>query len=263
VARGRSTTPPGPDPEPGDGAVANALARILEHDGVPPKHLVDELRSALAQVGRVGGLWLANTVIDLAHALPVRDADTLSDHHGGLAGDALADSLVQRASRATGTVGATGGVLATIEWAAPPTLLSLPALLITETLIVTAIELKLVAELHAVHGVDSGTTGGQRATAVVATWSRRTAAQRFGPGALSGAARRQLQMQLLRRFARMGVTIAPFLAGAVAGGLLCRRETQRMGNRVSKDLRKRAEKEAVLQSAAAGSAAGGPPGTIA
>jgi hypothetical protein len=127
----------------------------------------------------------------------------------------------------------------TLEYAAPPTLLGLPAVLLGETLAVVAIELKLVAELHIAYGVETGTTSRQRATAVVASWSRRTAARRFGPAALSGAARRELQRRLFRRFARMSVTVAPFLAGAVAGSMLSRRETQKLGDKVARDLAKR------------------------
>ena len=37
----------------------------------------------------------------------------------------------------------------------------------------------------------------------------------------------------------MSVTVAPFLAGAVAGSMLSRRETQKLGDKVARDLAKR------------------------
>ena len=45
--------------------------------------------------------WIADTVVDVAPHIPVRDLDTLRRHFPGLDGDALAERLVRNAARAT------------------------------------------------------------------------------------------------------------------------------------------------------------------
>ena len=55
-----------------------------------------------------------------------RDLLTLREHTGGLSGQALAQELVRRAARVTAGIGAAAGALASVEFAAPPTLLAAP-----------------------------------------------------------------------------------------------------------------------------------------
>jgi hypothetical protein len=55
---------------------------------------------------------------------------------------------------------------------------------------------------------------------------------------LGTAARQQLRMRVLRRLGRNVTTMAPFLAGAVAGAELNRRETRKLGDALCKDLRR-------------------------
>jgi hypothetical protein len=58
---------------------------------------VDELAASARRAGRravMSGRWLAETVVDVAPRLPVRDADRLSTHYDGLTGDELARELV-------------------------------------------------------------------------------------------------------------------------------------------------------------------------
>ncbi len=88
----------------------------------------------------------------MAPHVPIRDLPTLIEHHGGLRGDALAAALVATAARSTGAVGVAGGLVATLEFATPPLLLTTPVQVVAETFAVVAIELKLVAELHEVYG---------------------------------------------------------------------------------------------------------------
>ncbi|HVE73519.1 MAG TPA: hypothetical protein VNA30_00280 [Mycobacteriales bacterium] len=189
------------------------------------------------------GRWLAGVVAEVAPHLPVRTVDELSAHHGGLLGDALADSLVTTASRATASVGAAGGTLVALEAAAPPALVVVaPLQLAAETLAVVAIELKLVAELHVVYGRAPIGTRSQVATAYLSAWVRKRGLDlSAGPPSLASvlgvAARRQLQARVVRRFGRNLSTLAPFLAGAVAGAELNRRETRSLGEKVLRDLR--------------------------
>src|SRR5207248_1460221 len=155
---------------------------------------------------------------------------------------ALADSLIGTAARATAAVGAAGGVLSSVEFAAPPTLLSAPVQVAAETLAVVAIEIKLIAELHEVYGRGPVGTPAVRGAAFLGSWVRRRGLDPFGSsgswtGVVGGAARRELRARLLRRAGRNMTTVVPFLAGAVAGAALNRRETRNLGERIRQDLR--------------------------
>jgi len=190
-----------------------------------------------------GGRWLADLLVELAPHLPARDLATLREHHEGRSGDELAAALIQSASRASAAVGAAGGILAAVEFAAPPALLSTPVQLAAETLAVVAIEVKLIAELHEAYGVAVPGTGGQRATAYVTAWANGRGVDITAPGtlgtALGTAARRELRRRMMRRVGRNVTTLAPFLAGAAAGAELNRRATRSLGEAVLHDLRSR------------------------
>lgn len=208
-----------------------------------------ERRARASLVGRLAvllttqGRRLTDVVIDVAPHLPVRDRPTLSAHHGGLTGDALAEAVIASASRVTAAIGAAGGVLSTVEMAAPPVLLSAPVQVAAETLAVVAVEIKLVAELHEIYGRGVAGTPAVRAAAYLGAWARRRGLDPFAGGpplaeVVTGAARRELQQRLLRRAGRNLTTVVPFLAGAVAGSALNRRETRRLGEKIVKDLRR-------------------------
>ena len=191
----------------------------------------------------ISGTWLADVVTDYAPHIPVRDLLTLRQHHGGRSGDDLAEALIAAAARGTAGVGAAGGALAAVQVAAPPTLLAAPVQLAAETLAVVAIELKLVAELHVVYGRAPVGTRSQVATAYLMSWAgKRGIDIRNGPPSLATvlgtAARQQLRSRLLRRLGRNMSTMAPFLAGAVAGAELNRRETRKLGDALRADLRR-------------------------
>jgi hypothetical protein len=206
-------------------------------------------RTRAGLLGRLGVLFAASgrrmvdVVIEVAPHIPVRDRFTLRAHHHDLDGDALAESLIATASRVTGAIGAAGGLLSTIEMAAPPTLLSAPVQIAAETLAVVTVELKLVAELHEVYGRAPAGTPSVRAAAYLGSWSRRRGVDPFGGASLtsvvSGAARRELRQRLLRRAGRNVTTVVPFLAGAVAGAALNQRETRKLGDQIARDLRHR------------------------
>ncbi len=205
--------------------------------------LGDGFRAAGARAV-ASGQYLADVVTDLAPHLPVRDLVTLREHHGGLSGDALADALISQASRTTAGIGAAGGALAAVETLAPPTLLAAPLQLVAETVAVVAVELKLVAELHVVYGRTPPGTTPQVGAAYLQSWaSKRGLDTTAGPptlGAVLGtAARQQLRARLVRRLGRNVTTLAPFLAGALAGAELNRRETTKLGDALVRDLHRR------------------------
>ena len=218
------------------------LARLTHHEPLDRRTragLVGRLALLLSRRGR----RLVDVLIDIAPHIPIRDRVTLRAHHHDLDGDELAASLIATASRVTGAIGAAGGLLATIEMAAPPTLLSAPVQIAAETLAVVAVEVKLIAELHEIYGQGPAGTPAMRAAAYLGSWSRRRGIDPFGgtplTGAITGAARRELRQRLIRRAGRNLTTVVPFLAGAVAGAALNQRETHKLGEEIARDLRRR------------------------
>lgn len=196
-------------------------------------------RAGVASV--TGGQWLADLLMHTAPRLPVRDVETLRQHHHGLDGDALAASLAETATRATTGVGAAGGAIAAVEYTAPSTLLYAPAQIAAETLAVAAIEVKLIAELHEVYGVEVPGTGSQRAITFVHAWARRRGFDPREPSslprALGPAARNELRRRLMLRAGRNVSTLGPVFTGAVAGGVLNRQATRQLAKAVRDDLR--------------------------
>src|SRR6478735_1131282 len=58
------------------------------------------------------GRMLGDLLLEAAPHIPIRDLETLSEHHHGLTGEALAEALTKNAVRATAGIGAAGGALA-------------------------------------------------------------------------------------------------------------------------------------------------------
>ncbi|GAA3797283.1 hypothetical protein GCM10022226_15830 [Sphaerisporangium flaviroseum] len=254
--RSSQDQPEGPG-SPGTEAAANAevaelvgkLSQAGDMDGAERRRLLGRLSAALVTArkraratGAGRGRWLADVFASIAPRLPIRDLAALQDHHYGLSGDQLADDLVRTASKATMAVGAIGGALAAAEFAAPPLLLSAPAQLVAETLVVAAIEVKLIGELHEVYGVQVQGTGTQRAMAFTVAWTKQRGVDPLSPAsvqmALGAAAKAGLRKRLLRTLGRHLTTLGPFLTGAVAGGALNRIATRRLSEAVRKDLRR-------------------------
>ncbi len=237
--------------------VAEVVGRLAEDglDRATRGRLLTRLTRLLAVGAREAGLraslsgrWLTDVVADLAPHVPVRDLAVLREHHrgadGALPGDEqLAEALVRSASLATAGIGAAGGALAAVQHAAPPTLLVVPVQLAAETLAVVVVELKLVAELHVLHGRAPLAPAPQVAVAYLTAWAARAPADTgpalSGLGAVLGtAARRQVQRRVARRAVRNVSTLAPMLAGAVAGAELNRRETRALGAELLEALRR-------------------------
>ena len=237
-----------------DADVGRLVARLTEASAESDrKHRRRELaqlaRALTGSARRAGrssvltGSWLVDLLMDVAPRLPVRSAQTLRAQHPGLPTDDLAEALIGGAATMTGAVGAAGGALAAVEFAAPPTLLTAPVQLAAETLLVAAVEIKLLAELHEVYGVPVPGTGRARATAYLMAWTERRGIDPLAPGvlrlSLGAAAKRSLRARLLRRLGRNLSTLGPLMSGAVAGSLVNSRETRRLGGQVRADLRGR------------------------
>jgi len=211
--------------------------------------LAADLSRALAASAKTAGTaavasgrWLGQVLIDVAPHLPLRDRATLEAHHG-LSGEPLADALVRNAVRATTTVGAAGGSMAALHFLLPLSLALIPLELAAETLLVAAIEVKLVAELHEVYGVGVGGTHAQRGAAYTAAWSNRRGVDLARPASavaiLSSAGRRGVTSAMARRTRRSVWTVFPLFVGAVLAAGANRRETQRVADTIRIDLRRR------------------------
>lgn len=239
-------------PEPDDGReVADLVNRLSDSSATRRDRAavlgrlsqVTAARAKQAGLKAVGsGKYMADLLLEAAPHIPVRDLETLSEHHKGLTGDALADALVRNAQRATAGIGAAGGAVAAAEWAAMPVLVAVPLEVVVETLAVAAVEVKLTAELHAVYGVPVEGTGTQRAIAFTGAWANRRGLDPMRPwtipNVLGIAGRQQLAKRMIGRFARNLGTIVPFLIGAVVGARVNHRETQHLGEALRADLRR-------------------------
>ncbi len=253
AASSKAIVPSEADPvDPADQEVAELVGKLAEPGdmgGAERRRLFGRLTASLVAGARKAGAsgagrgrWLADVYMAVAPRVPIRDLVTLQEHHYGLSGEALADDLVRTAAKATMAVGAVGGALAAAEFAAPPLLLSAPAQLVAETLVVAAIETKLIAELHEAYGVQVQGTGGQRAMAFAVAWSKQRGVDPLTPSsvtlALGAAAKTALRNRLMRTLGRHLTTLGPFLTGAVAGGALNRMATRRLATAVRVDLRR-------------------------
>ena len=192
-------------------------------------------RAARRGVG-AGTSWLAAQVAVMAPRLRVRDRAALQAQFPGLSTEDIADALVEGASRASAAVGAAVGA-----WAVLPIPPAFPAEIVAETLALVGIEIKLVAELHEVYGLPASGNVAERMTAYVAAWAHRRGVF-LVPGGLVLAAGsplvRRLRLRLAVRAGRSAFSLGPLLTGAIAGGMLNRRETRRLGRDIRSDLRR-------------------------
>jgi len=237
--------------EPVQDRVADLVGRLSAEPGTDGPEsrrgrarLIAQLSAALTSSARTAGAgavasgrWLADLVEQIAPYVTIRDLSALQDTYR-CEGDALAAAVVRSASHSTAALGAAAGALAAAELAAPPALMATPVQLAAETLAVVAVELRMLGELHEIYGVPLEGSPTAKAGALVTTWVRRRALE---PGAgtlfLGAAARRELRKRVLKRLGGSVTTLAPFLAGAVAGAEINRRETRKLGESVSRDLR--------------------------
>src|SRR5690242_5102323 len=181
--------------------------------------------------------WLTAQVVAMGPRLRIRDQATLRAQFPGQSDDEIAQLLIERAARAAATVGGTTGA-----WAALPALPAFPAEIAAETLAVVGIEVKLVAELHEVYGMGAVGSGPERARAYVGSWASRRGIYQVDGGLLLVAGSplaRQLTRRLAARVRRSTFALAPLFTGALAGALLNRRETRRLGREMRDDLRQR------------------------
>jgi len=196
---------------------------------------------------RLSGASLAELMLKTAPRIPIRDAQTLSAQYGGMTGPALAGEVIRNAGRSSAAIGALTGALASAGALAPPLWVMLPAEVIGETLLISAIEMKLVAELHEIYGRPIHGSHSQRGMAIVEAWSERRgvhiedlATDDGVSHALGRGTRNQMiqmvRRKLLARAARNISSLAPLFIGAAAGAEINRRATRDLGDAVVRDL---------------------------
>lgn len=197
-------------------------------------------RGRASQAGRgravSWGRWLTAQVLAMAPRLPVRNQATLRAQFPGLTPEELADKLIQGSSRAAASVGAAVGAALFLPLPAAP------VEVLVETLAVVGIEVKLVAELHEVYGMRAAGPVPERMLAYVAAWADRSGVALVPSGlalAVGSPLRHRLQRRLIARAGRSAASLGPLLTGAMAGALLNRHETRRLGQDVRDDLRRR------------------------
>lgn len=180
--------------------------------------------------------WLAAQVTAMAPRLRVRDQAALRKQFPGQSAEEIADALIDGAVRASAAAGGAVGV-----WAALPVLPAYPAEVVAETLLVTGIEIKLIAELHEAYGMPAPGSFPERMSAYVASWAHRRGVYMI-PGGVMVAAGSPLARLLRRRLAlragRSAFSLGPLLTGATLGAVLNSRETRRLGQQVRRDLRR-------------------------
>ena len=194
-----------------------------------------------------GSGWHPGTVLtDLLHAaaprLPIRDGARLRAAHPGLDEAAIADALVTRYARITAGIGAATGGLTAAQWFAPPSMVALPLELGAETVLVAAVEVVLIGELHELYGRPAEGDARARAGAYLTSWTRQRAVE-SGPGGggliatLGSAGVNALRRRVTRRLARNVSSAAPLLLGAGLAARSNRRATGQLAEAVLADLR--------------------------
>ncbi|KQS63637.1 hypothetical protein [Modestobacter sp. Leaf380] len=220
------------------GAVASAV-RGGGDDGAP---------AATAGAGEAGGRsWNPGTVLtDLlrtaAPRLPIRDRDRIRAAHPGRTDSEIAEHLVSRAATLTAGIGAATGGLTAAQWFAPPSMVALPLELGAETVLVAAVEVVLIGELHELHGRPAVGEAGQRAGAYLNAWTSQRAVDGVpGQGGLlstiGSAGVNALRRRVTRRLARNVSSAAPFLLGATLAARSNRKATTELAEKVLADLR--------------------------
>jgi hypothetical protein len=221
------------------GAVAGAVGGAFapSRDGDAPSAPA----AGTAKADRSPGALLGDLLSAAAPRLPIRDRERLRQAHPGASDDEIADALVARAARVTSGIGAAAGGLSAAHWLAPPSLLAVPLELGAETVLIGAVELVLVGELHELYGRPAPGDAAARASAYLAGWSAQRSvdgAGAAGLGSLLGTAGlRALRRRVTRRLAGTASSAAPLLIGAAVSSKLNRRATESLAARVLTDLR--------------------------
>jgi hypothetical protein len=190
--------------------------------------------------GWAPGAVLTDLLDSAAPRLPIRDRERLRRAHPGASDSEIADALVARATRLTGGIGAATGGLAAAQWFAPPSMVAVPLELGAQTVLVAAVEVVLVGELHELAGRPAPGDARSRAGAYLASWTTQRAVGSTSSGglfsAISSAGAAALRRRITRRLARSTTSMAPLLVGATLAARGNRKATVALADRLRQDL---------------------------
>ncbi|CCG04163.1 hypothetical protein [Blastococcus saxobsidens] len=223
------------------GAVAGAFGSGSGADGAPGARPADTGRTGVGEDRKPGAL-LGDLLAAAVPRLPIRDGTRIRAAHPGATDAEIAEALVQRAARVTSGIGAATGGLSAAHWFAPASLLAVPLELGAETVLVAAVEVVLIGELHELHGRPACGDVAERAQAYLRSWSDQRAVVGT-PGAdlgslLGTAGLRALRRRMTRRLAGAVPSVASVLVGAALSSRGNRRATESLARRILADLRR-------------------------
>jgi len=219
--------------------VVSALAAAARSAG-NPSGSGSRPKGAGSSRGFAPGGLLTDLLDAAAPRLPVRDQARLRSAHPGASDAEIADALVARATRLTGAIGAATGGLAAAQWFAPPSLVAVPLELGAQTVLVAAVEVVLVGELHELAGRPALGDARQRAGAYLTSWTTQRAVGQPAEGGLfaklGSAGTAALRRRVTRRLARSTTSMAPLLVGATLAARGNRKVTVALADRLRADL---------------------------
>jgi hypothetical protein len=190
--------------------------------------------------GFAPGGMLADLLDAAAPRLPIRDRARLRAAHPGASDAEIADALVARAGRLTGGIGAATGGLAAAQWFAPPAMVAVPLELGAQTVLVAAVEIVLVGELHELAGRPAPGDARSRAAAYLTSWTtQRPVGNARAAGifsVISTAGANALRRRITQRLARSTTSMAPLLIGATLAARGNRKATADLAARLRAQL---------------------------
>ena len=190
--------------------------------------------------GWAPGAVLTDLLDSAAPRLPIRDRERLRRAHPGASDSELAAALVARAPRLTGAIGAATGGLAAAQRFVPRSMLAVPLELGAQTLLVGAVEVVLVGELHELAGRRPAGDARTRAGAYLNSWTNQRAVGSQTAGgvfsALGSAGAAALRRGITRRMARSTTSMAPLMVGASLAARANRKATVMLADRLRADL---------------------------
>jgi hypothetical protein len=221
-------------------AVAAAARSARDPGGSTAAGQRDGATARGAASGPASGGLLGDLLDAAAPRLPIRDRERLRRAHPGATDSEIADALVARAATLTGVVGAATGGLAAAQWFAPPSLLAVPLELGAQTVLVAAVEVVLVGELHELAGRPAPGDARARAGAYLRSWTdQRAVGSTPSSGLLSvlgSAGAAALRRKIGRRLARSTTSMAPLLVGATLAARGNQKATGALADRLRADL---------------------------
>jgi hypothetical protein len=190
--------------------------------------------------GRATGGLLSDLLDSVAPRLPIRDRDRLRQAHPGASDGEIADALVARATRLTGAIGAATGGLAAAQRFVPASMLTVPLEFGAQTLLVGAVEVVLVGELHELAGRRPPGDARARAGAYLSSWTNQRSVGSQAAGglfsALGSAGAAALRRQITRRMSRGTSSMAPLMVGATLASRSNTKATVTLADQIRADL---------------------------